>query len=261
MPGLNIELKNINIFYDDYEVLKSLSLVFPEGKTTIVVGPSGCGKSTLLKVAASIMPPDSGKVLYGGKDAYHMSERSLTEFRKSNGFVFQDAALWANKSIFQNLSLPLEFHFRHLAKEEISRRVYQIIKKVGLDENLNLRPSQLSQGETKLVSIARALVLDPQTIFMDSPLSGLDGDSYHKFIEILKDLKLEKKTLIIANNDPDMTSKFADYLIVLKNGNLLAAGDFREVIQTKDEEVIAVIRNILDQTSTYDSNILDLLNP
>lgn len=261
MPGITIELKEVNIFYDDYQVLTDLSLVFQQGKTNVIVGPSGCGKSTLLKIAASLIPPDHGKVLYDGKDAFRMSEKQMEQFRKTNGFVFQNSALWSNKSIFQNLSLPLEFHFRHLSKNEISSRIEEQVHKVGLDENLNLRPSQLSQGETKLVSIARALITDPDTIFMDSPLSGLDHDSYKKFMDILKALKADNKTIIITNNDPELTSKFADFLFVLKNGILIESGDFNSVVNTGNKEVQAVIGGILNQVPSYDGNILDLLEP
>ena len=95
------------------------------------MGPSGCGKSTLLKLAAGLIPPDRGRVLFRGKDIFQLSERALLDMRRQNGFVFQDGALWENKSLFENLALPLQVHFPALPAAERDRRVIRALERRG----------------------------------------------------------------------------------------------------------------------------------
>ena len=111
-----IRLENIVLLSEGFEILRDVSLSFSEGRSTVILGPSGCGKSTLLKVAAGILMPDRGTVYIEGRNIITMSERDLKRFRRRNGFVFQDAALWANQSLYENLFMPVRFHCPRLSK-------------------------------------------------------------------------------------------------------------------------------------------------
>ncbi|MGD0724725.1 MAG: ATP-binding cassette domain-containing protein, partial [Spirochaetia bacterium] len=115
-----ISLVDVRLTLGGYEALRGINVAFPQGTSTVIMGPSGCGKSTLLKVAAGLIPPDTGKVLLRGQDIFLLSERGIRELRKSNGFVFQDGALWENKTLFENLALPLEVHFPGLSRTDIA---------------------------------------------------------------------------------------------------------------------------------------------
>ncbi|MEW5815265.1 MAG: ATP-binding cassette domain-containing protein, partial [Spirochaetota bacterium] len=261
MKDFTIELQDLVVQREEVKVLNNINIGFPKGKTSVIMGPSGCGKSTLLKVAAGIIPPEGGKVFVNGKDLNKMSEKELLAFRKKNSFVFQDAALWANKSIFQNLSLPLEFHYRSFSAAERKRRIEQIIEKVGFYDDPLLRPSQLSAGECKIASFARALITDPDIIFMDSPTMSVDHEFSDRIIKMIKELKEQNRTLIISTHNPVLTSMVADYLYILKKGTILEYGEFSTVVRSTNKEVTAILTDVLSQTSTFDSDILNLLEP
>ncbi len=254
-----VQLEQVDIFRGDFQVLNSITVDFPRGATSVIMGPSGCGKSTLIKVAAGITPPDNGSVLINHKNINRISDRELIELRKMNGFVFQDGALWQNKTIFQNLSLPLEFHFRSFSREEIRRRIEVMVRKAGYNDSLSLRPSQLSSGERKIASIARALITDPSILFMDDPTTLLDRESSIKVVKIIKEMKEKKATIVITTHDPSLASMVADNLYILKKGTMLEHGKLSDVVKTRDKEVIAILTDVLSATATYDTDILDLL--
>jgi phospholipid/cholesterol/gamma-HCH transport system ATP-binding protein len=162
-----LELKDVVLATQDYVVLDRASVSFGRGASSVIMGPSGCGKSTLLKVAAGILLPDSGEVLLEGRPLQRLSEARLLEWRRSSGFMFQDAALWANKTIFENLALPLQFHHPSLAAAEVRRRVRASLERGGLEASEDLRPAQLSMGEAKIASFLRAVILEPELLFLD----------------------------------------------------------------------------------------------
>ncbi|HUV08442.1 MAG TPA: ATP-binding cassette domain-containing protein, partial [Spirochaetia bacterium] len=118
-----IRMEKIEILSEGFEIIKNMTLNFPRGMSTVIIGPSGCGKSTLLKAAAGILLPSRGSLFFEGKNFFKMSEEEIKEFRRKNGFVFQDSALWANRSLYQNLSLPLEFHYPDWSEEKRSSKI------------------------------------------------------------------------------------------------------------------------------------------
>ncbi len=256
----SIELENIRVEKGDTTLFHDMNVSFPKGITSVIMGPSGSGKSTMLKIAAGIDMPDSGTVFVYGKPLMKMSEKEMMAFRKENGFVFQDAALWSNKSVYQNLSLPMEFHFRHLDSVEIRRRINVVLKKIGFRDNPDLRPAQLSIGERKMASFARALVNDPKLIFMDSPLISIDSEIIDRIIGMILELKQAGKTIIISTHNPALVSRVADYLIVIKKGTILETGKFDTVVQSTNREVITILTDVLSKAATYDGDILSLLD-
>ncbi len=141
-----IELRDVTVRLGGRDVLRDVNLSILAGRSTVIMGPSGAGKSTLLKTAAGLIPPDSGKVLYRGKDMLSLSENGMLELRKASGFIFQDGALWENKTLMENLALPLEVHFPQLRQPEIERRVVRALERGGLVESAARRPAGLSGG-------------------------------------------------------------------------------------------------------------------
>lgn len=254
-----IELEDIRISRGTVDIIKQCSPAFPRGRTTIITGSSGCGKSTLLKVAAGIMPPDSGRVFCNGQDYRSLSERKNIEFRKISGFVFQDAALWENQTIFQNVSLPLRFHFPRMTDKEIEQRVSSLLSRIGFWDDPTLRPAQLSSGERKMASFARALITDPEVVFMDAPILSVDDRAADRMRNIMKALKTDGKTLIISTTNPTLISFLADRIVVMKEGRILVADEFIKVVDSTDAEVTEILAKVLNRAESYDTNILDLL--
>jgi phospholipid/cholesterol/gamma-HCH transport system ATP-binding protein len=254
-----IELRGVTVTLGDYAVLRDVTVAFPEGKSTVIMGPSGCGKSTLLKVAAGITPPDKGSVFYRGEDIFWMSERRVREMRAVNGFVFQDAALWENKTIFDNLALPLQVHAPGLSRAEIERRVVRMLERGELVDSITLRPAQLSGGERKFVSFLRAIILEPSLLFLDSPTGTIDPALADRITGMIREIKAGGCSILAVSHDRRLASTLADRLVVLSEGSLLAQGDFDSVKRSSDARVRAVLSEVLGEIASFDTDLLTLL--
>ncbi|MBP7495649.1 MAG: ABC transporter ATP-binding protein, partial [Spirochaetales bacterium] len=232
---------------------------FPLHSCTVIMGFSGSGRSTLLKVAAGILWPDEGEVCFQGKPLNRMSEKELLEFRSRMGFTFQDSALWSNLSVYQNLSLPLQFHQKKIEPGEVDRTIQKLLLEFDFKDDVQYRPAQLSTGERKLISFLRALTLNPSILFLDDPTGFVDNVTAERILKNLKRQKQEGKTLIMATHSPELTSQLADFLIVMKEGRILEQGRLKEVVQSRDSEVIEVLSEVLSEAAVYDTDILQLL--
>ena len=223
------------------------------------MGPSGCGKSTLLKVAAGLIPPDRGTVLFRDEDLFGLSDKPLRALRAASGFVFQDAALWENKSIFENLALPLQVHAAHLARAQMEKRVVRMLERGGLAESATLRPAQLSAGERKIVSFLRALMIEPTLLFLDEPTLSIDDTATGKLDAMIRELKARGCSIVAVTHEPRLASTLADRLVVLSAGTVAAEGTFDEVKRSADPRVRETLARVLGEIASFDTDLLDLL--
>ncbi len=255
-----IELQDVTVLSGAHEVLKKVSVSFPEGKCTVIMGPSGCGKSTLLKVAAGIIPPDGGSVLYRGEDTQRLSEQKMREFRRSNGFQFQDSALWENKSIFDNLALPLQVHAADLTPADLHEQVERMLERGGLANCAALRPAELSVGERKMTSFLRALIGEPSLVFMDTPTGTIDASMAERVTAMIREIKAKGRTIVAVTHDRRIASTMADRLVVLSEGLLVASGEFDDVKRSADPRVRAILVEVLGEIASFDTDLLSLLD-
>lgn len=242
-----------------YSALAEASVSFPEGRCTVIMGPSGCGKSTLLKVAAGLIPPDGGAVLFRGEDIFGLSARRMGGLRAASGFVFQDGALWENKSIFENLALPLQVHAAHLSRADMEKRVVRMLERGGLADSAAQRPAQLSAGERKIASFLRALMNDPSLVFLDEPTLSIDHEAAEKLDLMIRELKSRGCSIIAVTHDPRLASTLADRLVVLSTGRVLVEGRFDEVKASPDQRVRGILSQVLGEIASFDTDLLDLL--
>jgi phospholipid/cholesterol/gamma-HCH transport system ATP-binding protein len=229
-----LELRSVGSTRGDAVILNSISLIVREGESACFMGQAGSGKSALLKTAAGIEVPSEGEVLFRGKELARMSSREEAEFRARTGFVFQDAALWANQSLFENLALPARIHRKDLDAAGLSAAVRGAAELVGYAGNLRARPVDLSQGERRLIGLARALVLDPELLFMDEPSANLDEGAADRVLDIIASLKARGRSLVVASSSSRVVSRFADRVGVLGGGSLLAYGTLGEAAAWTD---------------------------
>lgn len=254
-----VSLRGVTLRLGSLEVLKDVSVDFPANRSTVIVGPSGCGKTTLLKVAAGILLPDEGEVLWNGQALHRLGRREMMALRTTTGFVFQDAALWANKSLGENLALPLRVHHPGLSGAEAAAMIDRACRELGFNDSLGSRPSELSGGEQKIVSFLRAVVTEPSLLFIDEPTASVDHAVVDRMLSAIKRLRDAGATLIVVTHSSKLASLVADHVVVLKGGILLEAGPTAEVVRTSRRDVLEILSEILTEAAVYDRDLLDLL--
>jgi len=260
MDQIQLAMEHVSLYYGLRPVLKDVNLTISPHKTTVVLGPSGSGKSMLLKTLAGLFPVNHGAVRLNGGNILSLSEKEEREFRSKCSFVFQDAALWENRSVKQNVHFPLEVHYPDLSYEQRQKKVENCLEQVGYWDSMDYRPSQLSAGERKMVSFARALIINPDFLFLDDPLVGIDSSAAGKIIDIIKRSRHSGKTIVACFSDPELISMIADELIIVNKGSVLIHDTFDAVRRSKDPLIRNILSLVLDQAATYDSDILSLLD-
>ena len=217
MAGI-IELDNVSFSADGNLIVRNFSYSFEEGKTTAIIGPSGSGKSTVLKLAAGILVPTEGKVRFRGNEILTMNRQENLDFRRESSVVFQDAALWANQNLDENLALPLLTHFPEMSAPERKKRVNEVLGQVGYRRALNIRPSALSMGEQKLVAFARALLCGPKLFFLDEWTESLDDSAVNRAVQIVRRHRQEGNSVILVSHDFRIVKGLADYIVMIVEG-------------------------------------------
>lgn len=168
-----IEVKNITKSFEGRPVLKNISTVFEDGKTNLIIGRSGSGKTVMIKNIIGLMRPDSGQILYDGRDLTSMNKAELKMLRKEMGMLFQGSALFDSMTVLENVMFPLDMFSKASSKERLMRAEF-CLDRVNLSEAGHLYPSEISGGMMKRAAIARAIALNPKYLFCDEPNSGLD---------------------------------------------------------------------------------------
>jgi cell division transport system ATP-binding protein len=217
-----IEFRHVSKRYDgNAPALADVSLSVAKGELVFLAGPSGAGKSTLLKLIAAIERPSSGTVKVGEQDIGRISDSALPYFRRKLGLIFQQQRLLIDRSVLQNVMLPLIVV--GTAQAEAEKRSRAALDKVGLLDKASYTPPALSGGEQQRVAIARAIVHRPQVILADEPTANLDRVSAAKVLDALKSFHSVGVTCLISTHDEQFLQA-ADRVIYLQGGRLIGNG-------------------------------------
>ena len=165
-----IEVKNITKSFDGRVVLKDISTTFEDGKTNLIIGRSGSGKTVMIKNIIGLMKPDTGQILYDGRDLITMNKYELNMLRREMGMLFQGSALFDSMTVMENVMFPLDMFSKDSTKERRKRAEF-CLERVNLSEAGHLYPSEISGGMMKRAAIARAISLNPKYLFCDEPNS------------------------------------------------------------------------------------------
>jgi phospholipid/cholesterol/gamma-HCH transport system ATP-binding protein len=232
-----IQLLNVWKYFRDKRILSGVNLEIETGKVTTIIGRSGCGKSVMLKHIVGLLRPDDGKVFIEGEDISEMTARELSKIRKKMGLVFQNGALFDSLSVEENISLGLREH-TDMSGPDISKRVAQLLEMVGLPGIEKYRPSELSGGMKKRVSLARALSMDPKYVLYDEPTTGLDPIMSAIIDELIINLNEHlKMTSIVVTHDMGSVYKISDRVAMLHYGVVRFSGTPNELKTTADPVV------------------------
>lgn len=224
--------------FGDRKVLDGISFNIATGEALCILGRSGTGKSVTLRLMIGLMKPNGGKVRVMGQDLASLDEKGLSAIRRKMGFLFQNAALFDSFSLRDNLALPLHRQDSHRSKAEINDAVEATLKEVGLENDRDKMPAQLSGGMQKRAGLARALVLQPEILLVDEPSSGLDRITASEIDDLLLKVKAERHTtMVIVTHDLHGARRVGDRFAVLDEAKLLAIGTPKELDARSDEHL------------------------
>jgi phospholipid/cholesterol/gamma-HCH transport system ATP-binding protein len=232
-----IEIKGIEKAFNGKEVLKGITSTFEKGQTNLIIGGSGTGKSVLLKCMIGLVKPDSGQVLYDGRDFYNSDKDIQQSIRREMGVLFQGGALFDSKTVEENVRFPLDM-LTDQSSDEKQERVAFCLQRVGLEAAAKRMPSEISGGMKKRVGIARAIVMNPMYLFCDEPNSGLDPLTSVKIDELIKEITEEYGiTTIIITHDMNSVLEIGHNIIFLYQGHKLWEGKKENITKTDVEEL------------------------
>lgn len=216
-----LELKSINKKYENFEVLKDISLQIEKGEFVTIVGSSGSGKSTLLYIMGGLEYPSSGDVLFSGTDINKLSDRQKSKIRQcETGFVFQFYNLIQNLTVKENILLPSVMNGKK--KDELAPMLSKLLQIVGLTEHVDKIPSQLSGGQQQRVAIARAVISNPKLVLADEPTGNLDSVSGTKVMELLSEINDKFGTAIVHVTHNKELIKYSNRVITVKDGQIVS---------------------------------------
>lgn len=198
--------------------LSDISLVVDKGEFIFLVGPTGSGKTTILKLIIRDILPTEGSVVVSDFDVVNIKKNNLPVLRKKVGVIFQDLKLLFDRTVSENVSLPLEVAGKK--PEEATKLVDDVLEQVGLLDHKDKFPVQLSGGELQRVAIARALVLSPEIILADEPTGNLDNDTSWEIVNILSDINKKGTTIIMATHNEDVIKTLGKRVVHIEKGKI-----------------------------------------
>ncbi len=231
-----IEVKNFRKNFGSKEVHKGVSFEVFKGEVLGLIGGSGSGKSVLLRSLIGLEKADSGSVLIEGDEVTSMRERDLVQIRRKVAYAFQGGALFDSMTVYENLAYPLREHTT-LNESEISQKILDLLAEFGLANNEYLFPANLSGGMQKRVGLARAIIMNPETILYDEPTAGLDPFNTKKISEMILRLKDKNKTGILVTHDMPVALEVCDRIAMLNHGRLDVIGTPAEILKNKKHPI------------------------
>ena len=223
-----IKISNLNKYYGNTKILSDVNIHMQKGEIFGIIGHSGAGKSTLLRCINRLETYEDGSILVEDKEVKDLSENELRFLRKDLGMIFQHFSLLERKTVFENVALPLEC-FKY-PKEEINKRVDELLKLVGIDDKKNQKPRNLSGGQKQRVAIARALALNPKVLLCDEATSALDPNTTKSILNLLQDINKKLKiTIIMVTHQMEVIKQICSRVAIMEGGKVLEIGDTEEL--------------------------------
>ncbi|MES2670426.1 MAG: sulfate/molybdate ABC transporter ATP-binding protein [Pseudomonadota bacterium] len=226
---MNLTLRQLGKNYGAVAALDAVDLDIASGELIALLGPSGSGKTTLLRVIAGLLSPDSGRVLFGERDATRLSLRE-----RNVGFVFQHYALFRHMTVAENIAFGLRSRprARRPDKAKIARRVDELLQLIQLPELGGRYPEQLSGGQKQRIALARALAIDPSVLLLDEPFGALDAKVRVELRRWLRKLHEQTgQTTLFVTHDQEEALELADRVVVLRNGRIEQVGTPDQIYQ------------------------------
>jgi phospholipid/cholesterol/gamma-HCH transport system ATP-binding protein len=231
-----VELREVKLRFDEKKVLDGVSLHVEPLDRLVIMGQSGSGKSTILRLILGILRPTSGSVFFKQFEISRLNRRKLQQVRTQIGMVYQYSALLSSRNVRDNVALPLE-ELTTKSRQEIDKIVDEKLTLVGMLDAKNEMPSELSGGMRKRVSLARALVMEPELILFDEPSAGLDPVIATVIDELIISLTEKSITSIIVTHEMDSAFRIGTRMAMLYQGKIIEQGEAEEFKQSQNPVV------------------------
>ncbi len=233
---MKIELKNLVRSYDNIHAVDNVSLTIPSNKIFGIIGRSGAGKSTLVRLVSLLETPDQGEVWYDDVRVDSLEKEELIQRRRRIGMIFQNFNLFYSRNAGQNVAYPLEIC--KYPKQEISKRVKELMELVGLGDRIDAPISTLSGGQKQRVAIARALACKPDILFCDEATSALDPQTTRSILNLIKEIQKKMNlTVVMITHQMEVVRDSCDYVAVLKDGAVVEEGSVKDIFRKPKSDV------------------------
>ncbi|MDB8851380.1 methionine ABC transporter ATP-binding protein [Peptostreptococcus anaerobius] len=231
-----IEIKNVNKYFGDTQVLKDINITIKDGEIFGIIGHSGAGKSTLLRCINRLENFSSGQVLIDGTDVGKLNENDLRDLRKNLGMIFQHFSLLERRTVFENVALPMEcFGY---SKDQIKTRVEELLDLVGILDKKDDKPRNLSGGQKQRVAIARALTMNPKVLLCDEATSALDPKTTKSILELLRQISGKLGiTIIMVTHQMEVIKQICTRTAIMDAGRAVEMGDTEEVFLKSNKAI------------------------
>lgn len=245
-----ISIKNLSKKYKSEKentlALNNINLNIKKGEIFGIIGPSGAGKSTFIRTINLLEKPTKGKIKINDNDLTNLSSKKLRNKRKEIGMIFQDFNLLSSRTVFENVSFPLEIN--GFEKKQRIKKVNKLLELVGLSEKTDSYPANLSGGQKQRVGIARALANDPELLLSDEATSSLDPESTAEILNLLAKIRKELDlTIILITHEMEVIKEICDRVAVIENGEIVEKGKVIDIFSRPQKDITKrFIKNIID---------------
>lgn len=223
-----IQILGVNKYYGKTKVLNNINIHINKGEIFGIIGHSGAGKSTLLRCINRLETYEDGSITVENREVKNLNEKKLRLLRKDLGMIFQHFSLLERKTVFENVALPLEC-FKY-PKDEINKRVDELLTLVGIEDKKNMKPRNLSGGQKQRVAIARALALNPKVLLCDEATSALDPNTTKSILSLLQDINKKLNiTIIMVTHQMEVIKQICSRVAIMEHGEVLEIGDTEEL--------------------------------
>lgn len=239
-----LEVKNVNKSFNKKTVLKNICFEVNDGDRFAIIGPSGCGKSTCLRCLNMLEIPDSGEIVFKGKDILK-EKNNLNEIRRHIGMVFQSFNLFDNLTVLENIILAPN-KLKIMSEDKSIKEAKGLLKRFNLVDKINNYPKELSGGEKQRVAIIRTLIMKPDIILFDEPTSALDPEMVLEVEDVIKSIADDGMTMIIVSHEMKFIKNVSNKIIYMNNGEIIETGSVDDIFNNPKSDSLKKFLGLLN---------------